>query len=98
MCALCPGSVLDPLSHHALTCKQGGDVVSGHNNLQDIPAEVCHRAHWSVKGEAGSNLTFNHSHTCPADILVPNCTVCKQVSALLPSNPVYNTNFLIELE
>ena len=31
MCALCPGSVLDPLGHHALPCKRGGDVVSRHN-------------------------------------------------------------------
>ena len=34
MCALCPGSVLDPLGHHVLTCKRGGDVVSRHNKLR----------------------------------------------------------------
>ena len=27
ICPLCPGKVLDPLGHHALTCKRGGDVA-----------------------------------------------------------------------
>ena len=31
ICPLCPGKVLDPLGHHALTCKRGGDVVTCHN-------------------------------------------------------------------
>ena len=58
MCALCPGSVLDPLGHHALTCKRGGDV-SRHNKLRDTLAEACRRAHLSVKVEAGlSSLTI----------------------------------------
>ena len=30
-CALCPGIALDPLGHHAITCKRGGDVVTSHN-------------------------------------------------------------------
>ncbi|KAL5515416.1 hypothetical protein EMCRGX_G000577 [Ephydatia muelleri] len=72
ICPLCPGRVLDPLGHHALTCKRGGDVVTRHNKLRDTLAETCRRAHLSVKVEAGSNLTKDHSHTCPADILVPN--------------------------
>ena len=67
-----PGRVLDPLGHHALTCKCGGDVVTHHNKLRDTLAETCRRAHLSVKVEAGSNLTKDHSHTRPADILVPN--------------------------
>ena len=53
MCALCPGSVLDPLGHHALTCKRGGDVVSRHNKLRDTLAEACCRAHLIVKVESG---------------------------------------------
>ena len=36
MCALCPGSVLDPLGHHTLTCKRGSDVVSRHNKLRGL--------------------------------------------------------------
>ena len=27
-CALCPDKALDPLGHHAITCKRGGDVVA----------------------------------------------------------------------
>ena len=26
-CVLCPDSALDPLGHHAATCKRGGDAV-----------------------------------------------------------------------
>ena len=26
LCALCPNSALDPLGHHATTCKKGGDI------------------------------------------------------------------------
>ena len=77
MCALCPGSVLDPLGHHALTCKRGGDVVSRHNKLRDTLAEAFRRAHLSVKVEAGCNLTLDLSHSHPADILVPNWSVGK---------------------
>ena len=30
-CPLCPYTALDPLGHHAATCKKGGDVVTRHN-------------------------------------------------------------------
>ena len=66
-----------PLGHHALTYKRGGDVVSCHNKLRDTLAEACCRAHLSVKVEAGSNLTLDHSHSHPADILVLNWSVGK---------------------
>ena len=72
ICPLCPGKVLDPLGHHALTCTHGGDVVTRHNKLRDTLAGTCRRAHLSVKVEAGNSLTHDHSHTRPADILVPN--------------------------
>ena len=29
-CTFCPSLALDPLGHHAITCKHGGDVVSHH--------------------------------------------------------------------
>ena len=55
LCALCPDKMLDPLGHHATTCKHGGDVVFRHNKLRDILAETCRRAHFSVQVEAGCN-------------------------------------------
>ncbi|KAL5471253.1 hypothetical protein EMCRGX_G029349 [Ephydatia muelleri] len=33
-CALCPDKMLDPLGHHATTCKRGGDLVFRHNKLR----------------------------------------------------------------
>ena len=32
-CAFCPAHSLDPIGHHALTCKCGGDVISCHNAI-----------------------------------------------------------------
>ena len=43
-----------------------------HNRLRDVVAESCRLAHLSVKVEAGNNLTPDHSHTRPADVLVQN--------------------------
>ena len=40
--------------------------------LRDVVAESCRLAHLSVKVEAGNNLTPDHSHTRPADVLVQN--------------------------
>ena len=39
-CALRPGNALDPLGHHATTCKHGGGVVVRHNTLRDVLAET----------------------------------------------------------
>ena len=55
-CALCPEHPLDPLSHHAITCKRGGDAVSRHNKLRDVVLQTCHHACISAKAEAGSGL------------------------------------------
>ena len=75
-CAQCPNSALDPLGHHA---KKGGDVVTRHAQptAQCVGAETCRRAHLSVKVEMGSNLTSEHDHSCPADILLPNWALGK---------------------
>ena len=62
-CALCPDSALDPLGHHAVTGKRGGDAVLRHNKLRDILVELFHQAHIHVQVE-------DHSHSRPADILV----------------------------
>ena len=71
-CALCPENILDPLGHHAITCKHGGDVAIQHNTLRDVLAETCRQAHLSVQIEAGNDITTDHSHTWPADLLVTN--------------------------
>eukprot|EP00731_Ephydatia_muelleri_P025447 Em0017g530a len=90
-CSLCPGSVLDHLSHHAVTCKRGGDVVTRHNRLRDCIVDVCRRAHIGVQVEVGNNLTPSHSKTRPADILIPNWvmgrTAALDVSVTSPLNP-----------
>ena len=91
-CALCPGSTLDHLGHHAVTCKYGGDVVSRHNRIRNILVETCRRAHIGVKVEVGNNLSRDHSKTRPADILLPNWflgrTAALDVSITSPLNPV----------
>ena len=95
MCALCPGSVLDPLGHHVLacSCQQSGDVVTHHNQLKDTLAEACQRVHMSVKVEAGSH---NHSHSCSADILVPNWSVGKPAAFDLSVSSSLNSKFFLE--
>ena len=40
-CTFCPSLALDPLGHHPITCKHGGDVVSCHNKLRDVLVECC---------------------------------------------------------
>ena len=93
MCSLCPEGVLDP---HALTCKRGGDVVTCHNKLRDTLAEACRRAHLNVKVEAGANLTHDHSHSHPADILVPNWSVGKPAAFDLFLMLPLNSKLLLE--
>ena len=69
-CLFCLGAVLDPLGHHATSCRHGGDVVTHHNHLRDTFAEFCHRAHLSVRVEVGYGLSGDHINTRPADVLV----------------------------
>ena len=71
-CALCPDKMLDPLGHHAATCKRGGDGVFRHNKLRDILAETCRRAHFSVQV-----LSSDHSHSRPVDVLISNWVLGK---------------------
>ena len=40
-CSFCPPHSLDPLRHHALTCKSGCDLVIRHNSLRDTFFESC---------------------------------------------------------
>ena len=64
-CPLCPNTALDPLGHHAVTCKKGGDAVPRHNRLRDVFVDFCHQAHL-----AGSTLTPDGSQSHPDDVLV----------------------------
>ena len=48
LCPLCPDSALDPLGHHGVTCRQGGDVVMRHNRLRDIIVDFCQSARLGV--------------------------------------------------
>ena len=43
LCPHCPDIALDPLGHHAASCRHGGDVVARHNHLRDIFANFCCR-------------------------------------------------------
>ena len=95
-CALCPGIALDPLGHHAITCKRGGDVVTRHNTLRDVLAEMCHRAHLGVQVEAGNDLTADHSHTRPADLLLTNWATGKTAAIDISVTSPLNTLTLLE--
>ncbi|KAL5516893.1 hypothetical protein EMCRGX_G002332 [Ephydatia muelleri] len=61
------------------------------HQLRNVLAETCRRAHLSVKVEMGSNLTSEHDHSHPADILLPNWALGKpaafDISVTSPLNP-----------
>ncbi|KAL5515639.1 hypothetical protein EMCRGX_G000834 [Ephydatia muelleri] len=68
-CALCPGIALDPLGHHAITCKRGGDVVTRHNTLRDALAEISTLVlltNWAT----GKTAAFDISVTSPLNTLI----------------------------
>ena len=71
-------------------------MVTRNNKLHDTLAETCRRAHLSVKVKAGSNLTKDHSHTRPADILVPNWSLGKPAALDLSVMSPLNSNVLLE--
>ncbi|KAL5484071.1 hypothetical protein EMCRGX_G020510 [Ephydatia muelleri] len=60
MCPFCPDTALDPLGHHAVTCRHGGDVVTRHNRLRDerpCPADIL-IAGWDRGKPAALDLTI----------------------------------------
>ena len=79
LCSLCPEFALDPLGHHAVSCKRGRgavtchnqlrDAVTCHNQLRDAFAEACCHAHLPVRIKMGSGLTPDHSHSHSANVL-----------------------------
>ena len=70
LCSICLDIILDPLGHHAASYRRGEDVVTRHNQLRDIFADFCRRAHLSVRLEVGHGLSRDHVNSCPADVLV----------------------------
>ena len=65
-CDLSPDVALDPLDHHAASCRHEVDVVVRHHKLSDVFLSYCHIAEL----EAGRCLTRGLDHTYPADVLV----------------------------
>ena len=70
MCPFCPDIALDPLGHHAVTCRHGGDVVIHHNRLRDEVYLTSVIVPTCVSVERGHGLTRDLAHTRPADILI----------------------------
>ena len=70
-CSLCPSHALDPLGHHALTCKRGGDLIVRYNALRDTFWESYKLACVGGQLEAGS-LDEEGRQTRPANIQVQN--------------------------
>ena len=77
--------ILDPLGHHAATCRRGGDVVICHNRLRDVFLSFCHQAHIAARFEAGSGLTPGLDHTHPADVLVRDWAQGKPAAFDIPA-------------
>ena len=96
MCPFCPDTALDPLDHHAVTCRHGGDVVMRHNRLRDEIFDLCRRAHLSVRLEKGNGLTRDLDHTRPADILVARWDRGKPVALTSPSHHPLPDHFIGE--
>ena len=71
-CPYCPDHQLEPLGHHAVTCKGCGGVVLRHNSLRDVFAQFCHRARLGGQLEVGHGYGGESSLSRPADILVLN--------------------------
>ena len=62
-CPYCPDHQLDPIGHHAMTCKGGGDVVVRHNALRDVFAQFCHTQEKVINVQPGFFwLVFNKNH------------------------------------
>ena len=90
-CPYCPDHRLDPLGHHALTCKHGGDVVLHHNSLHNVFMQSSHRACLGGLVKVGSGLGLDRPHSHPPDILVNTWHLGKpadfDLTITLPLNP-----------
>ncbi|KAL5481848.1 hypothetical protein EMCRGX_G004137 [Ephydatia muelleri] len=64
--------------------------------MRDILAETCRRAHLSVQVEAGCNLTPDHSHSRPADVLISNWVLGKTAACDISVTSPLNSNIMSE--
>ncbi|KAL5499501.1 hypothetical protein EMCRGX_G010935 [Ephydatia muelleri] len=64
--------------------------------MRDVLAELCHRAHLGVQVEAGNDLTADHSHTRPADVLLTNWATGKTAAFDISVTSLLNTLTLLE--
>ena len=96
-CPYCPDHQLDPLGHHAVTCKQGGDVVVHHNAARDVFAQFFHRAWLGGQLEVGHRSGCDGTNSWPADILVPNWMIGKPAAFDLTVVSPLNSNTLNEV-
>eukprot|EP00731_Ephydatia_muelleri_P003184 Em0001g3184a len=88
-CALCPDVALDPLGHHAATCRRGGDVVIRHNRLRDVFLSFCHQAHIAARLEAGSgSLTAVETYGAWGDEAQCRLASLLSVGSALPKGKV----------
>ena len=95
-CPSCSTQSLDPLGHHALTCRYNGDVVSRHNQLRNTFFESCRQAGVGGQMEAGSGLGHDERRTQPADVLVPNWDLGKRAAFDLTVASPLNQSILNE--
>ena len=90
-CPSCSTQSLDPLGHHAVTCKYNGGVVSRHNQLRNTFLESCRQAGVGGQMEVGSGLGHDEQRTRPAEVLVPNWELGKpaafDLTVASPLNP-----------
>ena len=70
LCPVCSEKALDPVGHQAIPCTHGGDAVTRHDLLRDVVANLFRQAHMGVTVEVGYGLTYDNSHSHPADVLV----------------------------
>ena len=95
-CPSCSTQSLDPLGHHALTCRYNGDVVSRHNQLRNTFFEFCRQAGVGGQMEVGSGLGHDERRTRPADVLVPNWDLGKPAAFDLTVASLLNQSILNE--
>ena len=94
LCPQCMSHSLDQFGHHALSCKNGPDVVSRHNRVRDTLFEFCQRACLGAQLEAGSSLGHEARQTRPADVLIPNWELGKPAAIDLCVTSPLNSNTL----